>query len=151
MLKCRWFWFGVALLGALGLVLFLVISTPQDPISLRNYDKIKNGMTKEEVQTILGGPGTKVGGDGRLWHHNVKIDDDEIKYTELIITNGRSSTKLTNYYNMLRTSTNFAYYYGKWYSTTVIYDARDCVQIKSLHKVSGEPSLLERIRTWLGW
>jgi hypothetical protein len=51
-----------AALALVGLALFALLHWPAQPALYRNYERVENGMTMEQVQALLG-PGREIGKD----------------------------------------------------------------------------------------
>lgn len=57
MIKRRWLWLGLLVAAIAGVVLTVLALLPPRPgITKENFDRIEEGMTRPEVEAILGGP-----------------------------------------------------------------------------------------------
>jgi hypothetical protein len=69
----RWFaaGIGVLLLATLGFVSFVCLTTPPPGVTLENFRRLREGMSKQEVASILGAP------EKELYSRNTQIWEAE--------------------------------------------------------------------------
>jgi hypothetical protein len=81
MTKKRWIVLAGLLAAAVGLTLAVLALLPSRPgVTQGNFDRIADGMSQDEVETIFGGPGESLLGRSIVaWSHN-RIDRNVIIY-----------------------------------------------------------------------
>lgn len=114
----------VVLLPVLGAVLFLL---PRDRITLANYERIRDEMTMDDVERLLGGPG--------------------MNEKEFLAQHGKDIYRLK-----ARTAGESRFWLGRRYWMEIRFAPQGYVSTKCYSKLfSAEPTLLERLRDWIGW
>ena len=133
--------FAVVLLG-FGAAIFL---WPRDRITAESWEKIQLGMTVEEVQDILGGPGNDFkeaedlydrvvakSGKEPLDHASLRYEPDK-QFAE-------EETKVMRVW------------VGREAVIGIVFDPENCVKKKAFQRGRlAEPNLIDRLRDWLGW
>lgn len=70
-------------------------SKSNDGLTLENYNKIKNGMTYDEVKTIMGSGGTETmsSGSGKYKVESYQWKGDGFKFMSIVLSGGKVSSK----------------------------------------------------------
>ena len=119
-----------------------ILLWPGDRITVQSYEKIRIGMTRQDVEAVLGGPGISVEeylhieelrqnppqGDGILLNEPERTDAVIAQITDAKVWFGRRGYLEVQFDN--KGQARWKYWQG-WRLN--------------------EPSFLERLRDWLGW
>jgi hypothetical protein len=127
-MKKRWFITGVVVLLAVVTVMGLFIPRPrQPPISREQFERIEQGMSREEVETILGAPP----GYYHTRHYCPKISSS-VPYVDFDFWVGDEGMVRVRFDDTGR---------AHWMQFQ---------EITLLDEPWERPSLIDRMRTWLG-
>jgi hypothetical protein len=128
-------WIGVVLVVLLlgfGTVLFL---WPRDRITAESWQKIRLGMTEDEVENILGGSGLC---RKEFWN-----------YYFTTVLHGTHLWEPQDRILNLQTS---KYWKGPCAAIIIDFDHENRVVCKGFSEVQfSDPSFIDRLRDWLGW
>jgi outer membrane protein assembly factor BamE (lipoprotein component of BamABCDE complex) len=70
-------------------------SKSDDGLTLENYNKIKNGMSYDEVKSIIGSPGTETmsSGSGKYKVESYQWKGDGFKFLSIVLSGGKVTSK----------------------------------------------------------
>jgi hypothetical protein len=136
-LKLKWLAIvlAVSLLG-FGTALFL---WPRDRITAESWEKIQIGMTENQVEKILGGPGTS-------WKESGFRDTDPFPLSDQILVEPNYGMWILD--NLKR----HKYWTSKRGCMQIEFDLQGHVSGKAFWPSGkADPNFLDRLRDWLGW